>query len=69
MFSYGVQLAGAPRTDAVLELLLTWTKNPAQGHSARLAPPVIETMVRGKVDERWAETFGLQWPLPTADGP
>jgi hypothetical protein len=52
----------------VLELLLTWTQNPAEGHTARLAPPVIEIIVQGKVSERWAETFGLAWPLPPADG-
>lgn len=52
VFSHGVPPVGAPRTDPVLELLLTWIKNPAAGHTARLAPPVIEVMVRGKVDER-----------------
>jgi hypothetical protein len=68
VFSAGVPLVGAPRADPVLELLLTWTQNPSDGTTARLAPPVIEVIVHGKVDERWAETFGLDWSLPLADG-
>ena len=68
LFSSGVPLVGAPRTDPVLEVLLTWMQNPAAGQTARLAPPVIEIIVHGKVQERWAETFGLEWPLPLADG-
>jgi hypothetical protein len=68
VFSSGVPLVDAPGTDPVLELLLTWMQNPGKGHTARLAPPVIETIVHGKVAERWVETFGLEWPLPPADG-
>jgi hypothetical protein len=68
VFTSGMPLGGAPRTDPVLELLLTWTQNPAQGHTARLAPPIIEIVVQGKVQERWAETFDVDWPLPLADG-
>jgi hypothetical protein len=68
VFTSGVPVAGAPRTDPVLEALLTWTQNPAAGQTARLAPPVIEVIVHGKVLERWAETFGVDWPLPLADG-
>jgi hypothetical protein len=68
VFSAGIPVGGAPRTDPALELLLTWTQNPADGHTARLAPPVIEIVVQGKVHERWAETFDVDWPLPLADG-
>jgi len=68
IFSHGIPLVDAPGTDPVLELLLTWTQRPAEGHTARLAPPVIEIIAQGKVSERWAETFGLDWPLPPADG-
>jgi hypothetical protein len=68
VFSSGVPLVDSPGTDPVLELLLTWMQNPGKGHTARLAPPVIETLVQGKVAERWVETFGLEWPLPPADG-
>lgn len=68
VFTSGNPLPGAPRTDPVLELLLTWTQNPSARHTARLAPPVIEVIVKGKVIERWPETFGVDWPLPLADG-
>jgi hypothetical protein len=68
VFTSGVPLRGAPRTDPVLELLMTWTLNPAAAVTARLAPPVIETIVQGRVSERWVETFGVRWPLPPPDG-
>jgi len=68
IFSSGLPLPGAPLTDGVLEALITWTGNPSRGFTARLAPPVIETILAGKVAERSVETFGLHWPLPVADG-
>lgn len=32
------------------------------------APPVVETIVHGKVDERRAVDFGVAWSLPEPDG-
>lgn len=65
VFTSGIPLMGAPVSDPVLGVLLTWVQNPAKGHTARLAPPVIETIIHGRVAERTVESFGLEWPLPS----
>jgi hypothetical protein len=55
--------------DICLSLIASWICNPADGMTARLAPPVIEVIQGGRVQRRAAETFGLDgWPLPLADG-
>jgi hypothetical protein len=54
--------------DLPLGVVARWVSNPAEGQSARLAPPVIEVIQRGRVIERRVETFGTDaWSLPVAD--
>lgn len=55
---------GTPPADAVLVLITAWICNPAAGYTARLAPPVIDTIGHA----RTIESYGLHWPLPAADG-
>ena len=71
IFSHGIPLADAPGTDAVLELLLTWTQRPAEGHTARLAPPVIKSSPEARsasVGRRHLGLTGRSRP-PTASEP
>ena len=68
IFTTGSTAAGQSHEDAVLVALSRWVANPAAGHTARLAPPVIEILRRGAATKRSVQTFGLTWPLPVADG-
>ena len=54
--------------DLVLSVLARWMSNPADGLAARLAPPVIEVVQRGRVVDRRLAGFGIAWPLPAPDG-
>jgi hypothetical protein len=51
-----------------LALVTGWVSNPGNGHSAHLAPPVVELIQRGNVVERRMMDFGQQWALPAPDG-
>jgi hypothetical protein len=55
-------------SDLALGLIAQWITNPADGHSARLALPVLEVIARAGVLERRVEDFGHEWPLPAPDG-
>jgi len=69
IFSRGRPTGGdAPYDDLVLGLVARWVANPGDGQTARLAPPVIELVQRGRVIERRLVDFGQPWRLPTADG-
>ncbi len=68
VFSCGAPPPGGSYEDIVLALVTGWVSNPSEGHSARLAPPVVEVIQRGSVVERRVVDFGQQWPLPAPDG-
>jgi hypothetical protein len=68
IFGTGTPVAGRGVEDLLRGLLVHWISNPADGHAARLAPPVIERIGARGVLERTVERFGVEWPLPTADG-
>jgi hypothetical protein len=59
---------GGTYDDLVLGLVAGWVGNPAPRMSARLAPPVIEVVQRGRITDRRLEDFGTEWPLPAPDG-
>ncbi|HEY8583307.1 MAG TPA: hypothetical protein VIL49_10175, partial [Capillimicrobium sp.] len=54
--------------ELALSLVTSWVANPGAGQSARLAPPVVELIQGGAAVERRVADFGLDWPLPVADG-
>ena len=65
--------AGRPRDDRryedlLLGLVTNWVTNPGLGTTARLAPPVVEVVQRGRVVEREVADLGQRWPLPAPDG-
>ncbi len=68
IFSCGALPSGGGHEDIVLALVTSWVSNPGEGHSARLAPPVVEVFQRGSVVERRLVGFGQQWPLRAPDG-
>jgi hypothetical protein len=59
---------GGTYDDLVLGLVTSWVGNPAPGMSARLAPPVIEVVQRGRITDRRLEDFAAEWPLVAPDG-
>lgn len=67
-FTHGPAAKDAGYNDALLGLVTKWVVNPSVGVSAWLAPPIVETVVRGRIQERRIESFGLDWPLPCALG-
>jgi hypothetical protein len=68
LFTSGTGGEGAGHLDACLSVLTSWVCRPGAGVTARLAPPVIEVIQRGRVASRTVEDFGQSWPLPVADG-
>lgn len=68
VFVHGRLAKVAGYHDALLGLVTKWVANPGFGVSAQLAPPIVETIVRGRILERRVESFGLDWPLPPAEG-
>jgi hypothetical protein len=68
LFTSGTGGEGAGHRDACLSVLTSWVCQPGPGVTARLAPPVIEVIQRGRVTSRTVEDFGQSWPLPVADG-
>ena len=68
VFSKGTPGRGGDRSDIVLGLVTNWWANPGEGVTALLAPPVVEVIGKRGVVERQVEDFGLEWPLPVADG-
>jgi hypothetical protein len=70
IFSHGkpALAGGAPYDDLVLGLVARWVANPGEGTTARLAPPIIEVVQRGRVVERRVADFDQSWPLPVPDG-
>lgn len=66
-FLVGELADGADIDDAALAVLSEWLRNVAPPGS-RCAPPVLETIVGGRVARRWTADFGASWPLPPADG-
>jgi hypothetical protein len=50
--------------DAVLSVLTSWVTDPGFGVTARLAPPIVESVFQGQIVERRIESFDLDWPLP-----
>ncbi len=54
--------------DLALGLITRWVGNPGAGMTARLAPPVIETIQRNRVVDRRLAPLGQTWPLPAPDG-
>jgi hypothetical protein len=67
-FAYGDAGGESTNEDAALGLVTSWAANPRERHSARLSPPVLELVQRGRVVARELVTFGLDWPLPAPDG-
>jgi len=59
IFSTGSSATGQNHEDAVLVSVSSWVANPAAGHTALLAPPVIEILRRGAATQRSVQTFGL----------
>src|SRR4051812_41752426 len=69
IFSCGTPAGGElPYDDLVLGLVARWVANPGDGQTARLAPPVVELVQRGRVIERRVVDFDQRWPLPPPDG-
>jgi hypothetical protein len=68
VFTHGPLAKTAGYHDAFLGLVTRWVTNPGFGSSAQLAPPLVETIVRGRIMERRVESFGLNWSLPPAEG-
>jgi hypothetical protein len=68
VFTHGPLAKSTGYHDALLGLVTKWVANPGFGVSAQLAAPIVETIVRGRIFERRIETFGLDWPLPPAQG-
>jgi len=66
-------LAGRPPhgrgySDTCAHALATWLSLPTGPVAPLLAPPVIEVIQRGQVEQRYVEEFGAQWPLAQPDG-
>lgn len=53
--------------DIVIALMARWLKHTAPRGTCS-APPVVETIVAGRVDERRVVDLGVAWSLPPADG-
>ncbi|MGA2453483.1 MAG: hypothetical protein ABSG93_08185 [Solirubrobacteraceae bacterium] len=68
MFAHGPLLKRSGYYDAALRLITSWVANPGFGVTARLAPPIIETIALDRIVERRVEPFGVDWPLPAAEG-
>ena len=68
VFAHGPLAKSAGYHDALLGLVTKWVTNPGFGVSAQLAPPIVETVVHGRILERRVESFGLDWPSPPAQG-
>src|SRR3954454_21638302 len=58
IFSAGTPATGGgPYDDLALGLVARWVANPGEGQTARLAPPVIELIQRGRVSQRHLADF------------
>lgn len=66
-FLVGPVPGGGDPDDPALAVTAQWF-----GHLARpgtiAAPPVVESIVGGRVERRWIAHFGIAWSLPAADG-
>lgn len=66
-FLVGPVPEGAGPDDPALAVTAQWF-----GHLARpgtvSAPPVVESIVGGRVERRWVADFGVAWSLPAPDG-
>lgn len=58
---------GTDPEDAALAVVAQWFEHLAPPGTIS-APPVVETIVGGRVDRRWVARFGVAWTLPAADG-